>query len=68
MQWSGLWLILALMVVILGVFFVIRSLRRNNLVLESEALGVKPNMDYQLFQEMKGNCRLELRVQIKSRA
>ena len=41
MQWSGLWLILALMVVILGVFFVIRSLRRNNLVLESEALGVK---------------------------
>ena len=48
-----------------GRIFVIRSLRRNNLVLESEALGVKPNMDYQLFQEMKGNCRLELRVQIK---
>ncbi|WP_114801074.1 cell division protein ZipA C-terminal FtsZ-binding domain-containing protein [Moraxella canis] len=41
MQWSGLWLILALIVVILGVFFVMRSLRRNNLALESEDLGVK---------------------------
>lgn len=41
MQWSGLWLILALMVVILGVFFVMRNLRRNNLAPESEALGVK---------------------------
>lgn len=41
MQWSGLWLILALMVVIFGVFFVMRNLRRNNLAPESEALGVK---------------------------
>ncbi|MFC0820100.1 cell division protein ZipA C-terminal FtsZ-binding domain-containing protein [Moraxella marmotae] len=41
MQWNGLWLILALLVVLVGVLMVARSLRRANTVLDADELGVK---------------------------
>lgn len=41
MQWNGLWLVLALVVVLFGVFMVLRNLRRNQAALESEELGEK---------------------------
>lgn len=41
MQWSGLWPILALVVVVVGVLLVVRSLRRNSINASAEDLGIK---------------------------